>query len=55
MFIPDANSSLIVNSGLLKCTSYKAETIAIAVSIILPINPISIIALDSLSMLIPVL
>ena len=40
IFIPDINNSFFVSLGLFTCTSYKAEEIAIDVSIILPISPI---------------
>ena len=54
-FIPEVNNSFLVNFGLFKCTSYKADEIAIEVSFILPIRPIRIIHCDKTNMLIPVL
>lgn len=53
IFIPEWNNSLIVNLGLFTCTSYKADDIAIEVSIILPISPMITIALDIANILIP--
>lgn len=40
MFIPDRNSSFLDSLGLLVWTSYKADDIAIEVSIMFPIKPI---------------
>lgn len=54
IFIPDINKSLAPNLGLFKCTSYKADDIAIDVSTILPIRPIIIIEFDKANILIPV-
>ena len=55
MFIPDLNNSILFSLGLLTCTSYNADEIAIDVSMIFPIKPIIIIQLASCNMLIPVL
>ena len=54
MFIPDRNNSLIVSLGLLICTSYKADDIAIDVSIMLPIKPIITIEIPKFIILSPV-
>lgn len=53
IFIPDINSSFLDSFGLFMWTSYKADDIAIDVSIMLPIRPIIIIEFDRANMFIP--
>lgn len=55
IFIPEVNSSFIDRCGLLVCTSYRAEEMAIDVSIIFPIKPIITIQWDSVNISIPAL
>lgn len=55
IFIPEKNNSFLDNLGLFRWTSYKADDIAIDVSLIFPIKPIIIIEFDSANILIPVL
>ena len=43
IFIPEKNNSFLDNLGLFRWTSYKADDIAIDVSLIFPIKPIIII------------